>query len=485
MSVYERINIKPKVLVTLSIVASLSLSVSASDLFTVKGYAGSFSKIGFNNSIIDGNTNATNNVTVNTRYPTETFTSAMGQLDGIMDLKSKMQEDLSLVFGLGITAGGLALDSTRYDLDASGKHVNPAGVGFNYIGYWEGWDGHINPTGNNTKGILVHNAYARFESKYINLTVGRYESSMDYYSGYTQGFNLDFNLGYGDTNANPDNLVRLWLFGSWGRAFAYSQWIYDYYLNNDITGTYALGIDVSYGGFSKNGSDIEVGNSFLVKPFVYYSKSFYTAPGIKLQYKVKRDFGGLAFGSTTTFNSMFPMLDKSKLGKYRYGNLVQNGAFTLNLIQTFDFNNYNAGVAIYKNFGNANANIGTSGNPSGIDFWTSTVYEIGQALSNFVSADALSPYIFGGGSYSLASGDFNWSVLGRLTFAPRADEQSVALTLTHKFKNRVGVGLKLEYFSVTTKPGYAVGYNGPLLASKTTSDTQDRSHAFFNVDYSF
>lgn len=490
MSFYVKKIKSSNILVTLGAIACVGLaSASAQDLFTVKGYAGSFSKFGFNNSNIGGSVNANSstnsNESIYTIYPTETFTSAIGQIDGLLDLTSKMPEGLSLNFGLGITAGGLAYDSTRYDVDGSGNHVNPAGINFNYIGYWGGYDGHITPTGNNTKGILVHNAYAQFDSEFVSLIAGRYESSMDYYSGYTQGANLDFHFNYGDSSANPDNIIKLWFFASYGRAFAYSQWIYDYYLNNDPTGTYAAGLDLSYGGFTKNGSEIDTGNSFLIKPFVYFTKSSYTTPGLKLQYKAKRDIGGLAFGSTTTFNTIFPLLDSSKINTFRYGNIVNAGAFTVNLIQTFDFDNYNAGIAVYKNFGNANAYIGTYGNPLGLDFWANTVYELGSAISNLISADALSPYVFGGGSYSLASGEFNWNVLGRLTFSPRANEQSVALSLNHTFKNRIGINLKLEYQTVTTHAGYAVGYNGPKLASKTSNDTQDRSHAFFNIEYSF
>lgn len=53
---------------------------------------------------------------------------------------------------------------------------------------------------------------------------------------------------------------------------------------------------------------------------------------------------------------------------------------------------------------NANAYIGTTGNPLGIDFWTNSVYDIGQAISHVVTADAISGWVFGGGVHKSGCG---------------------------------------------------------------------------------
>ena len=104
-----------------------------------------------------------------------------------------------------------------------------------------------------------------------------------------------------------------------------------------------------------------------------------------------------------------------------------------------------------------------------------SVYDIGPSLNDITSRNAFSVWLSGGGAHGNEVGTFSWEILGRYTTAPRSDEASVALFLSQAFSNGFALGLKLEWFSDTTKAGY-------LSDSKRTDD---RSHAFVTLDYNF
>lgn len=162
------------------------------------------------------------------------------------------------------------------------------------------------------------------------------------------------------------------------------------------------------------------------------------------------------------------------------GGKVDKLSGNLNVILKAYMFDYNLRLGVYKNFGTANAHIGTYGNPLGIDQWTASVYDVGPSLNDITARNAISVWLSGGGAHGFEVGTFSWEILARYTQSPRSDEQSVALFLSQAFKNGFAVGLKLEYLRDTTKAGYTI-YGTELSAKRT----DDRSHAFITLDYNF
>ena len=470
-----------------------------SKVFTFNGSAGTFTKAGFNGGKVD---------TLKGFYPTESFTSMFGEINGKININKVYESDYFSKFeiGVGAAAAGLAWDTTKYDGYASTTSTsgngnkypiglaNGSGLNNNYIGLWGGYLG----TGdgayqyNSNRQIFVHNAYVDLQAKNFNLKLGRYESSMDYYSGYTQGFNFDWHTGYGDTESRPANEVKVWWFSSFGRAFAYSQWFLDYYAvkttdtngdgKADVSyGIHSLGVDVTNGGVSKTDDGFVSGSTLLVRPFVYFYPGLYEAPGLKAVYE--QQFGnGLGYkvtaqGFVLHVHKTFATID---ISRGRYNEKVDELSGNINLILQGNIYNYNVRVGYYQNFGSGNSHFGTYGNPMGLDFWTASVYDIGASISDTINRDAGTGYLSGGGSYSVKYGTFSWDLLGRITRSPRSDEESVALSINHAFKNGLAVGLKLEWFRDTTKNGYTLGET-----KLNSARTDDRSHAFFTLDYRF
>ncbi len=466
-------------------------------LFTLTGNVGTFTKAGFNGGKVN---------TATGFYPTESFTSVFGELNGIFDIKNVLANDKIKKFkiGIGAAAAGLAWDTTKYDGLTKGGLSNGSGYNYNYIGAWSGYLGTPSGTYNDNRQIMLHNAYvdlkfdatnekfSNYEAGY-DLKVGRYESGMDYFSGYTQGFNFDWYTQYGDIENRSGNEIKLWWFSSFGRAFAYSQWFLDYYAvkttdtNNDgkadiSYGIHSFGADVTYGGIDNTEDGFVYGDELFVRPFFYFYPGLYEAPGLKTTYEYQ--FGnGLGFkviaqGFALHVHKGFTTTNKTK---GRYNEVVDEWSGNLNLIAQGNIYNYNVRVGYYENFGSGNSHFGTYGNPMGLDFWTASVYDIGASISDIINRNARSGYISGGGSYALKYGTLSWDLLGRITRSPRSDEESIALAINHAFNNGLAIGLKLEWYRDTTHAGYIINGNTPLTASRT----DDRSHAFFTLDYSF
>lgn len=460
-----------------------------SKLFTLRGNVGTFTKAGFNSARID---------TTNGIYPTESFTSVFGEINGIFDINAVMDSDYFSKFEIGIggAAAGLAYDSTKND--ASGGNLsagNGSGLNNQYIGSWAGYLGTLDGAGYHTnRQVILHNAYLDLQGKYFNFKLGRYESDMSYFSGYTQGFNIDYHTSFGDTEARPDNEVKLWWFSSFGRAFAYSQWFLDYYAvkatdtNGDGTadisyGIHALGSDVVYGGIVENEDGYAMGDRLLVRPFLYFYPGLYEAPGVQAMYEYQ--FGnGLGF-KVTAQGFALHVHKKYTGAKQRYDETVDEWSGNLNLIAQGFIYNYNVRAGYYENFGSGNSHFGTYGNPMGLDFWTAGVYDIGASISDVINRNARTGYISGGGHYDLKYGTLSWDILGRITRSPRSDEESIALQLSHAFKNGLALGLKLEWYRDTTKAGYNPGASFGSNTTLTKARTDDRSHAFFTIDYTF
>lgn len=456
-------------------------SLNAFD-YKISGKAESFSKFGFNHTPINS---------IEGKYPTESFVTMVGSLQLDMNLLPKSISEHSLSAGIGGLIGGLAYDSTRNLIDqATGQRYGS--TIYNYVGYWAHYDGNApwtkdkNPNegmAENTRHYVLYNAYLNYDYDGIfGIKGGRYESSADFMSGFTQGFEVYAKLSE----------VKLWWFSSFGRAFAYDEWLYDFYAPKTYTEPSGkivnLGIHVFKATWYHNG--------ITIAPFIQFSPKTYTTPAIKVGYDSNPEFNGEGFRSQTTFIGLFSVWDKNVRSVYRYGSLTGVDGQTLMIKQRFDVNNYNIGGGIYKNFKNANAHMGTYGNAIGIDFWTASVYDIGSSISDMMGRDAFTGFLYGGGYYMLGNsknfgGKLNWGILGRLTTSDRSNEQSIAVNADYQFSSpfQLAVGIKLEYFRDLTKEGYKVGQSDavPLRSdgSKQPQDISDRSHMMAYVRYAF
>lgn len=477
---------------TTSEIFNSTQSKEKTSFFSFSGQLSTFTKAGFNNVEVD---------TAIGQYPTESFATVFGQFNTYYDMLVFINNDYinKFEFGLGASAGGLVLDSTLRDgASFAGSGLNGgSGLNNNYFG---GWLGYLldAPYGSypfkDNRYIMLHNAYIDLQTKYFNIKAGRYESSMDYHSGYVQGFNLDFHTSYGDSVKNNLNQVKVWWFSSYGRAFAYSEWLLDFYsvkttLLDDGRrvnfGNHAVGTDIVYGGFKDSGTYMS-GQSVLVRPFFYFYPGLYEAPGLKLVYE--KQFGN-GYGLKATIQGFYLHVQREFTtvgsGARRYDESIDEHTGNLNIIIQGNIYNYNVRIGYYQNFGSGNSHFGTYGNPMGFDFWTAGVYDIGASISDVINRNAKTAYLSGGGFYDLKYGRLSWDILARITKSPRSDEESIALSISHAFKNHIALGLKLEWYRDTTKAGYNPGATLPGSSALSQTRTDDRSHAFITFDYTF
>lgn len=428
--------------------------------FDYSGSLGTFTKAGFNDSKIDLEKGI---------VPTEGFTSILGKVDTIYDFKAFIHNDAIKVFkiGLGVGGNGLVWDTTKTD-GQPGVYPNGSGENRLYIGAFHG-NGKVGGKAGGERHYMLHNAFIDFQSEYFNFQGGRYESGMDYHSGYTQGFNADLHF-----KTAPNDELKIWWFSSWGRALAESRWFLDFYAptkDTKNTGIHSGGLDYAHNSLAID-DGMKRGASVILRPWVQFYAGVFSAYGGKLDYE--QHFGN-GYGVSATlqgyalsvFDTTLPNATDEKVDKFS-GNINA-------ILKAYMFD-YSLRLGVYKNFGSAGAHIGTYGNPLGIDQWTGSVYDNG-ALNDISSRDALSVYLSGGGAHAFEAGTFGWEILGRYTKSPRSDEASVALLLNQSFKNGFILGLKLEWLNDSTKAGY--------LDKNAKTRNNDRSHAFVMLDYDF
>lgn len=462
-----------KILAVSTIVASMFSTASAFDI-KYNGWLEAFGKGGFNNQAIDADKGI---------YPTDSFLNVVGSLGFDGNLLPKDTENQSLKYGFNVTGGSMILDST-----SKGFPLGPDSVNNEYVGNWAGYNQNLGPKdGTNRHLYVVNNAYldytyGDFDTSPFSFQFkgGRYLSSAEYMSGYTQGFEAAMKFKFSDSQS-----LKLWWYSSYGRAFAFGQWLIDFYSPQGYMtsgGQFAnYGIHAFKAIYSLGGLDIT--------PYIYFSPGTYTAPAFRVEYDTNKGFDGTGFRSRTFANILLPIYgDDTWVGKYRWGSIVDKYTQSLLIQQQFDYNNYNFGLGLYKNFGHANARIGTTGNPWMIDFWTASSYDIGRSISDMIGKDAITPYLFVGGTHF--ANKLWWQILGRWTDAERSQEHSVALNLKYQIDERLSIGGKIEYFSDTTKAGYKVGWanesgsNGNTAPqSGTPKNVADRSHAFLWIHY--
>ena len=114
-----------------------------------------------------------------------------------------------------------------------------------------------------------------------------------------------------------------------------------------------------------------------------------------------------------------------------------------------------------------------------LDFWTASSYDIGRSVSDMIGKDAITPYLFVGGTHF--ANKLWWQLTGRWTDAERSQEHAIALNCKYQIDQHLSVGGKIEYFSDTTKAGYKVGESGAAVG--TPKNVADRSHAFLWIHY--
>lgn len=466
-----------KILAVSTIVASMFSTASAFDI-KYNGWLEAFGKGGFNNQAIDADKGV---------YPTDSFLNVVGSLGFDGNLLPKDTENQSLKYGFNVTGGSMILDST-----SKGFPLGPDSVNNEYVGNWAGYNQNLGPKdGTNRHLYVVNNAYldytyGDFDTSPFSFQFkgGRYLSSAEYMSGYTQGFEAAMKFKFSDSQS-----LKLWWYSSYGRAFAFGQWLIDFYSPQG----YMTGADGKSGQFANYGihafKAIYSFGGLDITPYIYFSPGTYTAPAFRVEYDTNKGFDGTGFRSRTFANILLPIYgDDTWVGKYRWGSIVDKYTQSLLIQQQFDYNNYNFGLGLYKNFGHANARIGTTGNPWMIDFWTASSYDIGRSISDMIGKDAITPYLFVGGTHF--ANKLWWQILGRWTDAERSQEHSVALNLKYQIDERLSIGGKIEYFSDTTKAGYKVGWanesgsNGNTAPqSGTPKNVADRSHAFLWIHY--
>ncbi|TLD80096.1 outer membrane family protein [Helicobacter sp. MIT 05-5293] len=449
-----------KILYSSVSIALLANIANAFD-YNVGGTAQTFTKVGFNNQSYNSSTGAA---------PTESFTTIFAQLNLNADLGSGFR------FGLGGSIGGLAFDSTRNNIIAGQEF---SAVQTSYYGY--AYDK------NTMQNYMIQNAFLEYlYNDRIYFRLGRYESGTaganhnqkvgEYFSGYTQGAEGYIRLG----------ITRIWGFWSNRRGFAYDEFFNDFYRvhgvdkNGNGRQTYAAGIDFNT-------------TKFTASLFSYGVTGKVVAPGISLTYDTNPDFAFRGLRSITKIRTIVPMAlglegefwGESASVRQNQWRGIEKTTATLYIEQKFDLSKFNFGAGYYQNFGNANAHIGTWGNPllSTIDIWTASAYDIGQALSDIVGKDAITGYGFVGGDYNV----FHWKIIARGTKSERSDEQSVGLSLNYRIRDDLFIGGKIEWFSDTTKAGYSpiAGYAGENAGVLSKNRTDDRSHAFFYIHHHF
>ncbi len=434
----------------------IPLSVHAFD-YKISGRVGSFSRLGFNHSQINSKKGI---------YPTGSYVTTMGALQIDLNLlpKSSMHK---LGAGLGGQLGGLVFDSTATRIDQSNPNAGFLPTGWYYVGRWQGylmgapWHASLYGNSVHARAYVLYNAYLAYAYKDIALCqIGRYPSRALFLNGYNQGFTCFVQRG----------AWRLEWFSSYGRARANLQYIRDFYA--PLQYDFANGRRTNYGlhalslFWRKKSWDLQ---AF----FWFYPKNF-IAPGGQITYDTQRNLD--SWRIQNHFYLWFPLYSHALA--HTYWRSSSMGRFSASLLwqQNFLISNYHFGWSLYKNFGNANARIARFGTPINYDTKDNTPYE--GRLDNLYNSNAITIAARGGGTYK----KFSWEILGRLTYSPRADAQSLGLTCFYDVSARVRAMFRVNYYEASMHRGYKVGYFGaPNLDFAPT--TQDRSYVMTSISY--
>ncbi|WP_104728015.1 outer membrane family protein [Helicobacter felis] len=403
--------------------------------YHLSGVAESVSKIGFNHSPINSSKGI---------YPTESFVTIT--IKAQVDATLWQHQAHKIKSGLGGGLGGITYDSTRYLIDQSTGEVYGSKV-FYYMGRWWGflgnapWKSSAVESDQHARPYVLYNAYLRYDyGKSFTFIAGRYPAKTTFMSGYTEGFEVSYRF--------LKHFQARW-FSSFGRALAVGEFIRDWYAPIITTTKNGQAINL---GVHTIGIDYHT-DHFAFSPLLYFSPNTYITPGFKFHYNSNPKFKGVGFKSLTQVVVIFPTYSPHLYDTYYRGTRLGSWGASIYAQQRFDYNEFNFGGGYYQNVGNANAKIGWYGAPIGIDYRDNSVY--GGLIDNMVSPNAVTGFIFGGGVYK----KLYWGLLGKLTFSPRANEQTASLNIGFRWSRFVTSDVRLVYHEVSTHRGYLVGSN--------------------------
>ncbi len=421
------------------------------------GNVGSFSRIGFNNAPINSDKGL---------YPTGSYVTTIGALQVDANLLPKSVSAHKLSIGLGGEVGGLAYDSTRALIDQSAPNSGLQPANWYYMGRWEGylmnapWKSVRSEDESHAKNYILYNAYLNYTYKDIfGIKLGRYISSEALFlRGYNQGFTVFLHLG---------NFKLTW-FSTYGRGLANVQFIRDFYA--PVSYEFSNGRRVNYGMHAI--SLVYATKHYTIKPFFWFYPKNFNAPGLQ----ASATFNPGQFKIQTDIYAWFPIYSAALAKTYYRGNLIGRDTATLLVRQRLYYKDYYFGYGVYKNFGNANAQLGWNGSPVSFDTTDDTPYE--DAYTNLYDANAITLHARFGGAFK----HFSWYLLGKLTFAPRAQAQSLGLTCEYNLGKHIHLMLRINGYQITMHRGYKVAYFG-ASNPKFAPTTQDRSYVMTSIKY--
>ncbi|WP_104751423.1 outer membrane family protein [Helicobacter salomonis] len=423
--------------------------------FNLEAFANQSASIGFNNSKIDEKTGT---------FPTERYATITGYLGLNMNLLPEKTTGHSLTAKIGGMVGGVLYDGTK---SKPGGSIITDIFG-DHSGFMDGYQflsDDENFIMKNGDKKIAHNyvwsdIYIDYKYKdYFGFKGGRYQSSMGYRSGRTQGFEV-----FGGTK----DLRVLW-FSSFGRAFATGSYIKDWYAaRTTYSGEYTKN---SKGGWDRHGVPVYLGTHAVqvnyqwqklsLEGFFYFSPKIFNAPGFRVAWDTDPNFSNRGFRSQTELLTFFPVyypwmvINSEGQRKYKFGTPITQTGQSFAIKQRFDLNEFYLVGTFYKSFQNPNTYIGNMGNPVGVEFGGNSAWAglDGPAIE----ADAVTGNLGYGGSHFKQT--FNWQMVWQWTSAKVADAGRVSLFLEYNFNKFLSANVTIAYFGINTHKGYQENVN--------------------------
>ncbi|MCQ2838027.1 outer membrane family protein, partial [Helicobacter pylori] len=214
--------------------------------------------------------------------------------------------------------------------------------------------------------------------------------------------------------------------------------------------------------------------------FIWFYPKNFNAPGFEITHDTKSYWKSL-WRIQTTFYAWFPLYSDYLSKDYYRAALVGKKSASLFVFQRVNFRSYRFGWSVYKNFGNASVQLGWNGSPADpfYDTKDDTPYE--DAYSNFYNANSITINAFIGKSVK----NLLVQLYGKLTYSPRADSQSLGVTLKYNIKKHVYLMLTLNGYQITMHKGYKVGFFTSGYNPDFAQTIQNRSYLMSSMSYRF
>ncbi|PAF49935.1 hypothetical protein BKH41_01140 [Helicobacter sp. 12S02232-10] len=409
--------------------------------YNFSGNIANYSKFGLNHSVINETTG---------QYPTDSFSVLYALAN--LDIVTKNHFNM----GVGFAFGGIIYDSTKYDRDVEGKLVNPNGLAYKYLGYYQGFYAQRKATALNTKNYYFSNLYAGYENSFFSFKIGRFLfRNTDWLTGNQEGAEIHFKTDH----------IDIWGVMTHKKASLGGKWLKDFkYINSSKMPTFVTGVKMKF-------------QKFIFNPYVQSQPNLYLMSGFNLSYATSFNLWGTPINSETSLLSFYihhtPMA-QNRISVYDNGEIPVFGQITVPTLhgykgrrvgkggenflikQVFKISQndlkHHFGFQIYKNFGNSNEFVGGYGNPLGIDLNDSTIYDRGTANNAIFADNAFNNIVFYGIKYQ----KFDMNVVNRYTTSSRSNEESFSLNMDYLFANKLSLGINFTYFDDITKKGYQV-----------------------------